>query len=108
MSIQHVSAVALRDWLAHGSDAPLLLDVREPWEIAICALPGSTNIPMGEIPSRASELPTDREVVVVCHHGVRSLRVAHYLAERGYTRIYNLTGGVDAWANDVDPDFPVY
>ncbi|HEX7045621.1 MAG TPA: rhodanese-like domain-containing protein [Burkholderiales bacterium] len=92
----------MRDWLVRPAP-PVVLDVREPWEVEICALPGSTCIPMAEIPGRIDELPRDRPIVVVCHHGMRSLQVARYLDARGFAPLYNLTGGIDAWARDVDP-----
>lgn len=91
-----------------AEDAPLLLDVREPWERDRCALSGSVWIPMAEIPSRLQEIPRDREVVVLCHHGVRSLQVAYFLQRQGYDRLVNLVGGIDAWAQLVDPAMPVY
>jgi rhodanese-related sulfurtransferase len=87
---------------------PLLLDVREPWEFEICHIDGSTNIPMGQIPQRLQELPDDGEMVVICHHGVRSQQVIHFLRPQTSLRLINLDGGVDAWARSVDRDMPVY
>lgn len=89
-------------------EQPLILDVREPEEIAIAAFPGATHIPMGEIPSRVSELDPARETVVVCHHGIRSAQVAMYLARSGFARVMNLTGGIDLWAAAIDPALPRY
>ncbi len=106
--MRHLSAVELHDRLARKSTAPFVLDVREPWETAICSLPGSINIPMDEIPRREDELPADKDIVVVCHHGVRSLQVAYYLEHRGFRNLHNLTGGIDAWSRDVDPSTPTY
>ena len=88
-------------------ERPLILDVREPWEIATASLAGTLNIPMGEIPSRLAELDPDRETIVMCHHGVRSAQVAMYLARNGFDRVLNLTGGIDAWS-DVDSSVPRY
>ena len=85
-----------------------ILDVREPEEVAFAAFPRATHIPMGDIPSRLSELDPDRETVVVCHHGVRSAQVAAYLARMGFERVYNLVGGIDAWSSTVAPDVPRY
>ena len=85
-----------------------LLDVREPWEVALGALPGAVSIPMGQIPMRAAELDAHRPVVCICHHGVRSLHVAHFLERRGFADVLNLAGGTDAWAREVDPHFPTY
>ena len=88
--------------------SPLLLDVREPWEFDICAIDGSVNIPMGQIPQRLDELPTSAEIVVICHHGVRSQQVIWFLRNQSLGDLVNLEGGVDAWARSVDPAMPVY
>ncbi|HLS86897.1 MAG TPA: rhodanese-like domain-containing protein, partial [Burkholderiales bacterium] len=64
--------------------------------------------PMGEVPGRAGEIDPEADVVVICHHGSRSLRVAHFLEQNGYHKVHNLKGGVDAWARTVDPAMPVY
>ncbi|MEX0732330.1 MAG: rhodanese-like domain-containing protein [Aquisalimonadaceae bacterium] len=85
-----------------------LLDVRETWETEICRIPGSVNIPMGEIPARVAEIPTDKPVVCICHHGARSLQVAHFLEQKGINGVVNLTGGVEAWATTVDPEMARY
>jgi rhodanese-related sulfurtransferase len=91
-----------------GGDRPLILDVREPEEVALAAFPQATHIPMGEVPSRLAELDPDRETVVVCHHGIRSAQVAGYLARMGFERVLNLIGGIDAWSATVDPEVPRY
>lgn len=85
-----------------------LLDVREPWETEICAIPGSVNIPMGDIPDRVEEIPSDSTVVCICHHGARSLQVARFLDAKGIARVENLSGGVESWATTVDPAMPRY
>lgn len=90
------------------TDPPFLLDVREPWEVAICALPGAVNLPMGEVPRRLGELPHDRSIVVICHHGMRSLQVTRFLRSRGIESAQNLAGGVDSWAQTVDFKMPRY
>jgi len=90
------------------SAAPRLIDVREPWEFDICHIPGSVNIPMGQIPQRIDELDDDIETVVICHHGVRSRQVIQFLEQQSLGALINLDGGVDAWARTVDPDMPVY
>lgn len=87
---------------------PQLVDVREPWEVAICALNEAIAIPMNEIPARLDALDPDRPVVCICHHGMRSLQVAHFLERRGFTDVINLAGGIDAWAREVDPSCPTY
>lgn len=106
--MQQLSVRGLRERLAAPGEAPLILDVREGWELQICALPGSTHIPMGQIPARLDELDPQRETVVVCHHGVRSLRVAQFLESRGFARLSNLQGGVDAWAREIEPGMRTY
>jgi rhodanese-related sulfurtransferase len=88
-------------------DKPLILDVREPWEIATASIAGTVNIPMGEIPSRLAELDPDRELIVMCHHGVRSAQVAMYLSRNGFAKVLNLAGGIDDWS-EVDPSVPRY
>ena len=87
---------------------PVLLDVREPWEWALCHLPGAILIPLGELPARAQELNKDTETVVICHHGIRSYHAARYLETVGFGDVINLSGGVAAWADEVDPAMPRY
>jgi rhodanese-related sulfurtransferase len=94
--------------LRGGEDAPLVLDVREPRELAVCALEGAVHIPMGEIPQRTPELPTDRPVVVMCHHGVRSMQVTRFLRHMGFANVQNLAGGIDAWAARIEPGMARY
>ena len=98
----------LKTRLDQPGDRPIILDVRENWETTLCVLPGSTLIPMGQIPARTAELDPEREIVVVCHHGVRSLQVAYFLANQGFRKLYNLRGGVDAWAREIDPAMHQY
>jgi rhodanese-related sulfurtransferase len=85
-----------------------LLDVREPWEIAIASIPGSLAIPMHELPARLKELDAASEIVVMCHRGGRSQRAAEFLAAQGYRKVSNLHGGIGAWSRDIDPDVPEY
>lgn len=89
-------------------DTPLILDVREMEEVALASFPHAVHIPMGEVPSRLSELDSGREIVVVCHHGIRSAQVAAYLSSVGFERVLNLAGGIDAWSVSVDPAVPRY
>lgn len=105
--IRQLTPAQLKERLA-GGPAPVILDVREPWEVAVCALPGARHIPMREIPARTDDLPRDADVVVVCHHGVRSQYVASFLEGLGFERLYNLAGGIDAWARDVEPAMAKY
>lgn len=93
-----------------GPAAPHLLDVREVWEHALAALPGSRLIPLGELSGRAGELDDWREaeVVVYCHHGVRSARAIAFLRGLGFARLHNLSGGIDRWSEEADPKVPRY
>lgn len=86
----------------------MLLDVREPWEWNLCRLPGAVLIPMHELPTRIEELNKAAEIVVICHHGVRSYHAARYLEIAGFEDVINLSGGVAAWADEVDPAMPRY
>lgn len=86
-----------------------LLDVREPWEYDTARIEGSTLIPMGEIPMRANqELDPDEHIVVVCHHGVRSLNVTNWLRQQGFERAQSMRGGINLWSHTIDPSVPVY
>ncbi len=95
-----------------GDAQPVLLDVREPWEVqhASLSLPGTRTvcIPMQEIPSRLNELEPSQPILGLCHHGVRSLQVVAFLARQGYEHVYNIAGGIDAWAHEVDASVPTY
>lgn len=91
-----------------GQPAPLLLDVREPWELEVCRISGSEAMPMGSVLARWMELDRDRETVVICHHGGRSWQVAMFLERQGFSRVANLSGGVAGWANEVDLNMPQY
>ncbi|HZM35499.1 MAG TPA: rhodanese-like domain-containing protein [Burkholderiales bacterium] len=107
--MRQLTAAELKTWLEDPSrERPVLLDVRESWEVRICALPDSLHVPMREVPSRAGEIDPEAPVVAICHHGARSMQVAVFLERNGYSDTYNLVGGVDAWAKTVDPKMPVY
>lgn len=107
--MRHIRPAELKDWLDDPRRAkPLLLDVREPWEFERCHLDGAELLPMASIPSRYGQIDAQREVVVICHHGVRSFHVARFLEHNGFTNVINLTGGVDAWAKEVDPKMAIY
>ena len=88
--------------------APLLLDVREPWELEVCLIEGSVAMPMGSVPARFPELDRDRETVVICHHGGRSAQVCMFLERQGFSSVINLAGGVAGWAAQVDPRMAQY
>jgi len=104
--LSEIDPIELKRRISKG-DKPTILDVREPWEIATASIAGTINIPMGDIPSRRTELDPEREVIVMCHHGVRSAQVAMYLARSGFGHILNLAGGIDAWS-EIDPSVPRY
>ena len=109
MPIQHLQPVELRTWLDDSKrQAPVLIDVREPWETEICKIKDSVSIPMGMIEDRCGVLNPDAETVLICHHGARSMQVALYLERSGFKRLHNLSGGVDAWARQIDPAMSVY
>lgn len=91
-----------------AGEAPCVLDVREPWELAICRLPGARHIPLYEIPARLNELDATSSIIVVCKGGGRSRRAAKFLSARGFARVATLAGGIDAWARDVDPSLLSY
>ena len=91
-----------------GEDAPILLDVREPWELEVASVPGALHIPMGSVPSRLQELPEDRRIAVLCHSGQRSYQVAMFLEAQGYDDVANVDGGIDRWSVEVDPTIPRY
>lgn len=91
-----------------GGEELFILDVREPQEFAYARIEGAQLIPLGELPSRYHELETDREMVVYCHHGIRSLQAVYFLAQMGFKRVKNLAGGIDAWSTQADPQVPRY
>ena len=88
----------------------LLLDCRTPEEHATARIAGAVLIPMQELPDRLAELEPHRgaEILVHCHHGMRSLRVTHWLRERGFPHVRSMAGGIEAWSTDVDPTVPRY
>lgn len=107
--MQQITARQLAEWLRDDTrPQPFLLDVREPWEFEVCKLDGATLIPMRTIPGRVSELDPEAEIVTICHHGARSAQVAAFLAQQGFGKLFNLQGGVAAWAAQVDPQMPTY
>ena len=86
-----------------------LIDVREPWEFATAKIEGSELMPMGDVPSRAhQELDPEERVIVLCHHGVRSLNTTVWLRNQGFEQAQSLRGGIDAWSAEVDSGVPRY
>jgi rhodanese-related sulfurtransferase len=107
--MQQLTAPQLADWMKDESRAkPVLLDVREPWEFQTCHIAGAVTMPMQTVPARQEELDPEAPVVCICHHGMRSMQVAAFLERAGFTQVINLTGGVHAWAQQVDPSMPTY
>lgn len=110
--MQQLSAPDLAAWLADPArPKPLLLDVREGWEVQTAALPGITHIPMSQIPGRVDEIAAAAaggDIVSICHHGARSMQVAMFLESRGVGNLHNLSGGINAWSMQVDPTVPKY
>lgn len=95
-------------YLESAPEKPLLLDVREPWEYNIVHLQDSRLLPMRQLPAELDSLDEEREIIVICHHGIRSLQVALFLAGRGFSNVVNLRGGLDAWARDTDTSLATY
>jgi rhodanese-related sulfurtransferase len=107
--MQHLTAPELASRIADASrPAPVLLDVREPWEVEKCSLPDSVAIAMNTIPARMQELDPEAEIICICHHGARSMQVAAFLERQGFENVTNLTGGIHAWALQVDPAMATY
>jgi rhodanese-related sulfurtransferase len=107
--IPQLAAAELARWRADASrEPPLVVDVREPWEFAHCRIDGALSFPLGELARRQDELPRERPLVLVCHHGHRSQHAAMLLAGAGFAQVHNLRGGVEAWAVAVDPAMKRY
>lgn len=98
----------LQEMLCNQGAKPVLLDVRDSWEFAICRIEGSRNVPMAQISSVLPELDQHKPTVVICHHGLRSAEVTEIMTRSGFDRVINLEGGIDKWAREVDPDMPTY
>ena len=107
MAVQTLSVTELKTWRDEGKDF-VLLDVREDGEVAYANIEGHTHIAMNLIPLRHNELPDDKPIVVYCHHGMRSMQVALFLEHAGFTDVYNLSGGIEAWSAEIDPSVPRY
>jgi rhodanese-related sulfurtransferase len=112
--IAQVRPAALAQWLeqarVHGE--PVLLDVREPHELQIASVKPDgfrlITIPMGVVPVRLSELSTSQPIACLCHHGGRSMQVAHFLQSHGFAHVANIAGGINAWSSELDPTVPRY
>lgn len=106
--MQDLTPTALKTYLDTADVDPILLDVREAWEFQLVHLPHSVHHPLGQMPEVVSQLDPNQEVVVICHHGIRSMHAAIFLERSGFGRVINLKGGIDAWARELDPNMAVY
>jgi rhodanese-related sulfurtransferase len=103
-----ISAAEVKSMRDAGKDFTVL-DVREPWEFGVARIVGSKQIPMGDIPARfQQELDPENHIVVVCHHGVRSMNVTAWLRQQGFEKVQSLRGGIDRWSREIDPAVPLY
>jgi rhodanese-related sulfurtransferase len=107
--MKQLTVLDLAAWLSDTARArPFLLDVREEREYEICHIADVTLMPMNTVPARIEELDPEAEIVCICHHGGRSMQVAAFLERNGFGKVSNLTGGVHAWSQQVDPAMPTY
>ena len=86
----------------------MVIDVREKWEWDMAHVAGSVHMPLKDIPSRINELDPTNSIAVLCHHGARSARAVDFLLQHGFTAVYNVDGGIDAWSREIDPSVPLY
>jgi rhodanese-related sulfurtransferase len=107
MTISQISASELHKRILNG-EHPFLLDVREANEFEYARIENSVLIPLNQIPERLDELDPQQEIVVICHHGIRSRQACMYLANSGFDKVINLTGGIEAWSCDCDSSVPRY
>lgn len=108
--MQNLVVEALRDWLdAEKASAPVLLDVRECWETEIGFIKDSHCLPLSKFTTTSlSHISFETPIVVICHHGIRSAMVAEWLSNQGYTQVFNLEGGIDAWSRRIDQNIDIY
>jgi len=107
--VREIDVHALQQLLT-AQESVHLLDVRQPWEHALAALPGSQLVPLPLLPTQMESIkpPAGALLVVYCHHGVRSLAAARFLEQAGYAQVASLAGGIEAWSCDIDPQVPRY
>jgi len=105
--VREISAPELKERRDRG-EKPLVIDVREDWELQLARIPDVLHVPMNQVPARLGDLSREAETIVMCHAGGRSLRVAHFLANQGFTNVANLSGGISAWSALVDATVPHY
>ncbi|MFP8834294.1 rhodanese-like domain-containing protein [Hydrogenophaga sp. XSHU_21] len=114
--MQAITPAQLDQWLAfhaaEGQVPPVVLDVREPWELQTASVRPEgfelVTMPMRSVPERLGELDPDRPIACLCHHGMRSAQVTHFLMNRGFAHVVNIHGGIDAWSRERDPSVPLY
>ena len=106
--MRELSALELKAYLQSCETAPFLLDVRQPWEFDVCKIDNSVLLPMAQVADNIAALDAARETVVICHHGIRSRKVGHFLKQSGFDKVINLSGGVAQWAKTVDQNMPTY
>jgi rhodanese-related sulfurtransferase len=111
--VDQVRPAELANWLqSHAGASPVVLDVREPWELQTASVTADgfsvVAIPMNQVPARLAELDPARPVACLCHHGARSQRVAMFLAQNGFRQVSNVAGGIEAWSRELDPTVPRY
>ena len=112
--VAHIRPQELAAWFTETAPGqqPLVLDVREPWELQTARVTPEgfelLAVPMGSVPQQLATLDPERAVACLCHHGMRSLQVAHFLTQNGYTEVSNITGGIDLWSAERDPSVPRY
>ena len=115
--IHSIRPAQFKDWLqackADGCELPVLLDVREPWEVQTACVKADDSfelqhMPMRTVPARYLELDRDRPIACLCHHGARSAQVVHFLMQQGFSNVVNVYGGINAWSHERDPGVPMY
>lgn len=105
--IPEISPDTLKEWLDEGR-AVTVLDVRQDDEVLICRIEGSVHIPLADLPDLFCNIDAQFPIVTVCHHGVRSMKAAVLLKEKGFDEVLSLQGGIDAWAKKIDPTMNQY
>lgn len=86
----------------------VIIDVREKWEWKVCRIAGARHIPLREVPQNLDQVPTDRPVIINCHHGMRSMQAVNWLRDQGYDNVTNLHGGIDLWSQEIDGSIARY
>ena len=107
MAVREITVGELKARRDRG-EKPLVLDVREDWELQLASIPDVVHVPMSQVPGRLAEFSREAETIVMCHAGGRSMRVAQFLTNQGFTNVANLAGGIAAWSESVDATVPQY